>query len=263
MSTEKILRLGCLLILALGLLLGFGAYFIYQKLDFSPVSSRFENMLEEHIVPQILDNWTTWEDPHAQETLDSVTSRLLGALETPGYNYQFHLVTDNQINALTLPGGHIVVFKGLMENVTSPEQIAAVLAHELGHAEKRHVISRTLAEGGIGLFLSIVLGQDSRMGFELSRQILSSYFSREQESEADTWGFDLLVKAQIDPQAHADFFRIIEKLNGEGDIPSWLSTHPDHASRIQAAENYALPQDFKAVPLDTVSFSRMYPNQEN
>lgn len=257
MTTEKILRLGCLILI---LFLGLGAwagYTLYKNIDFSPLGDRYEAMLEEHLVPHILDNWEPWENENAQTTIDSITTRLLSALPEPAYSYQFHLVRDEQVNALTLPAGHIVVFQGLIQEADNPEQIAAVLAHELGHAEKKHVITRTLAEGGISLTLSILLGQDSRMGYELGRQLISSFFSREQEAEADAWGFNLLVNAGIHPKAHADFFRKIEKLQEGEETPSWLSTHPENGSRIQAAERYSLPKEFQELPLDTVAFRKV------
>ncbi len=257
MTTEKILRTGCLiLILFLGLATWIG-YTLYKNIDFSPLANRYEDMLKKHIVPHILDNWEPWEDENAQTTLDSITTRLLQAIPEPSYEYQFHLVKEMQVNALTLPGGHIVIFEGLMKEAHNPEQIAAVLAHELGHAEMKHVLTRTLAEGGISLTLSILLGQDTRMGYELSRQIINSYFSREQESEADAWGFKLLVDAHIHPKAHADFFRNIEKLYEGDEVPSWLSTHPENGARIQAAERYTLPANFKEIPLDTLAFYQL------
>ena len=263
MTTEKILRLGCLiLILFLGLVTWIG-YTLYKNIDLSPLGDRYERMLEEHLVPHILDNWEPWEDENAQTTLDSITTRLLQAIPEPSYEYQFHLVKENQVNALTLPGGHIVIFEGLLKEAHNPEQIAAVLAHELGHAEKKHVVTRTMAEGGISLTLSILLGQDTRMGYELSRQLISSYFSREQESEADAWGFQLMTNAHIHPKAHADFFRNMEKLSEGDEVPSWLSTHPDNGARIQAAERYALPANFEEIPLDTLAFSKLQKEDKN
>lgn len=251
---EKMIRLGCLAVFLFLIILGVGAWWIFKKLDFSPLTSRYEKLLTENVVPHILDNWEPSENEFAQQTLDSITTRLVGALEKPSYSYTFLLVKENQVNALTLPGGYIVVFEGLMMEADRPEQIAAVMAHELGHAEKKHVLSRTLAEGGISLALTVLLGQDARLGYEVSRQLISSYFSREQEAEADAWGFDLLTRSGIHPKAHADFFRKIKASEGETEMPTWLSTHPDHESRILAAENYALPDGFQEIPLDTFAF---------
>lgn len=255
---EKLIRLGCLAAFLFLIVIGVGAWWVFQKLDFSPLATRYEQMLAENVVPHILDNWEPSDNKPAQQTLDSITTRLVGALGNPSYSYTFLLVKENQVNALTLPGGYIVVFEGLMQEADRPEQIAAVIAHELGHAEKKHVVSRTLAEGGISLALTVLLGQDARLGYEISRQLISSYFSREQEAEADAWGFDLLVRSGIHPRAHAEFFRKLEAEEAGAEIPAWLSTHPDHESRILAAERYALPEGFREIPLDTLAFHQYH-----
>lgn len=257
MSVEKLLRLGCILSILIIIGLGSGLWYLFRNFEVTPLADTYEQLLAENVVPYMLDNWEPLEDEDADKLLDTISSRLLHALPEPGYTYTFHLVNEPDVNALTLPGGHIVVFKGLLAEAESPEQIAAVLAHELGHAENKHVVTRTLAETGISVTLAIFTGQDARLGYEISRQLISSYFSREQEAQADAWGFALLEKAGISPRAHADFFRKIQSLHGDAEIPDWMSTHPADESRIKAAESYTLPADFKEIPLDTAGFKKL------
>jgi predicted Zn-dependent protease len=102
------------------------------------------------------------------------------------------------------------------------------------------------------------MGQDARLGYEISRQMISSFFSREQEAEADTWGFQTLAKAGVHPKAHADFFRKVKNMREGADVPEWLSTHPNDDARITAADQYTLPADFVTQPFDTLSWNAMH-----
>jgi beta-barrel assembly-enhancing protease len=257
MRAESIVKIGCLTAVVLAIAIGYGIWQGIRNFDTGPLANRYEEMLEQHVVPHILDSWEPLNAPEANVVVDSITNRLLATLPNPSYEYRFHLVNEAQVNALTLPGGHIVIFSGLLCEADNPEQVAAVLAHELGHAEQKHVITRTLAETGISLTLAILMGQDARLGYEISRQMISSYFSREQEAEADTWGFQTLVKAGIHPKAHADFFRKIKDLRNGADVPEWLSTHPNDDARIDAADQFLLPQKFTHLPFDTSSWNNM------
>jgi beta-barrel assembly-enhancing protease len=257
MRAESIVKIGCLTAVVLAIAIGYGIWQGIRNFDTGPLAERYESMLEQHVVPHILDAWEPLQSTEADIVVDSITSRLLSTLEKPSYSYRFHLVNESQVNALTLPGGHIVIFSGLLCEADGPEQVAAVLAHELGHAEQKHVITRTLAETGISLTLAILMGQDARLGYEISRQIISSYFSREQEAEADTWGFQTLVNAGVHPKAHADFFRKVKNMREGADVPEWLSTHPNDDARITAADQYALPADFVTQPFDTISWNAM------
>lgn len=258
MRAESIVKMGCLTAVVLAVAIGYGIWQGIRNFDTGPLADRYESMLEQHVVPHILDTWEPLQSPEANIVVDSITSRLLSTLEEPSYAYRFHLVNEPQVNALTLPGGHIVIFSGLLCEADGPEQVAAVLAHELGHAEQKHVITRTLAETGISLTLAILMGQDARLGYEISRQIISSYFSREQEAEADTWGFQTLVKAGVHPKAHADFFRKVKQMREGAEVPEWLSTHPNDDARISAADQYKLPERFTSKPFDSLSWNTMH-----
>lgn len=257
MSTEQWIRIGCAGVLLLAALSIAAIYYGIQQLPSTNVALVIEERLAEQMVPVALDQWTFSNDSIAQEKLSNIRDRLLKALPNPAYDYHFYLVEDSEINALTLPGGHIVVFQGLLCAADKPEEVAAVIAHELGHAENHHVINRLLTESGIRITLALLLGQDMGSSYELSQLLISNYFSREQEAAADAWGFSLLTRAGISPKAHADFFRKIKSQRKEN-IPAWLSTHPEDESRINEAENYKLPPNFKSLPLDTFQWAAIH-----
>jgi predicted Zn-dependent protease len=182
--------------------------------------------------------------------VEAVTSRLITQLGTPLFSYHFYVVQKDEVNAFTLPGGNIVIYSGLLKFCNTPEELAAVLAHELGHAQKRHVITKLVNELGITFVLSVMTGGNRTLIRELFRTVLSGSFSREQEKEADSFGFNLLEKASIEPSTFSDFFRRLSKEKEEdGKMAEMLNTHPNNSSRIRAALLYKTAPGFKAKPL--------------
>lgn len=194
-------------------------------------------------------------------TLDSamyvLNQRLLSTLEDSEYDHHIWVVKEDQINAYTLPGGYILVNSGLIEFSDSPEEVAAVIAHELGHVEHRHVVSRLIKEFGLTILFSVLSGGDPILLSELSRSLLSNMFNRKQEEEADEFSWDMMVKAEMDPRILATFFR---KLKDE--YPSmpeefeFLGTHPHHNARIRSTLERSLPDTFNATPL-TLDWERV------
>src|SRR6267154_1707948 len=117
-----------------------GGYFLAKKiwdsdLDLSyNVSYDQENKLGELFSELILKQYTVIENNAADTALQKITARLIDALDSSRYRYQFLILKNKQINAFTIPGGNIYVFSGLIELTETPEELAAVLAHEIGHA---------------------------------------------------------------------------------------------------------------------------------
>ena len=138
-------------------------------------------------------------------------------------------------NAFAFPGGPILVTDELVE-LLDDDEVAAVLAHELGHVEARHGLRRVLRVGGLFLIASLVLGGDETLLEELAALAVSvgaAGYSREFEREADAYAGRLLADAGRSPDDLADALRVLTEDLGEGD-GGWLSTHPAASSRIEA-----------------------------
>lgn len=135
-------------------------------------------------------------------------------------------------NAVALPGRHIIIFRGLIEQAGSADEVAGVLGHELGHVTHRHTMAGLLRQLGLG----VVLG-----GVSLGDQVntlVSMSFSREAEHEADVAALAALDAANISPAPTAGFFRRMgggenkdAGTRGTGD--NWLASHPSSLSREQ------------------------------
>lgn len=188
--------------------------------------------------------------PEWKEASQELKRRLGQAVGTTPYNYHFILMDSDEINAFTLPGGYVIVNRGLVEFVKDPSELAAVIAHELGHVEKRHIVTKLVKELGVTLLFSVLTGGDASILKEISRSAMSTLFDRRQEQEADQFAFKVMVQAQLNPHLLADFFgRLSDEYGDHDEVPTWLTTHPNHQSRIKSALEYVLPADFKAVPL--------------
>lgn len=173
------------------------------------------------------------------------------AKEAP-YPFQWHVAEDPTINAFAIPGGHVVVFTGLIEGADSAEEVAGVLAHEAEHVLQRHSLKGMVHQLGWRVVVALLIGEwgGGSVG-EAAAQLQVLKFGRDQESEADLKALALLKKAEIDPKGMITFFSRLSKEEG---IPiPLLSTHPPSADRAEAirAEIKRLgPWKAKLLPYD-------------
>jgi len=161
--------------------------------------------------------------------------REIGARLTPGtrYRYRWFIAERPDVNAFAAPGGVVVVFRGLLDRVGSPEELAGVLAHEIAHAEHRHTLMVTVKSLGVRGIISLLTGDLSGGGVgDLSARLISLRFSRDAEREADDEGLRRLIQARIDPRGMIRFYETIERKGG-GAPPPILSTHPATGERLQ------------------------------
>jgi len=192
-------------------------------------------------------DFTEFESEMVDSVVGVVGTHLKEALEDSDYDYSFLILDDQMINAFTLPGGNIIITTGLLEFCDTAEELASVIAHEMGHAEMRHVVSRLIKELGIAILSS---GDQFVMG-EVTRIITSTGFDREQEQDADEFACALLEDAYIEPRTLATFFRKLKEEENNELLEKFeiVSTHPNFTSRIRNVLEYAPSEDFEALPL--------------
>jgi predicted Zn-dependent protease len=174
--------------------------------------------------------------------------RLLEGLRETEYSYKFTVFNSEMINAFTVPGGNILVSSGLIAFCEKPEELAAVMAHEMGHVEERHVVSRLVKELGIGILTS---GDQYVLG-EVTGLLTSASFDRKQEEEADRFASGLLEKSGIEPRTLATLFRRLDEETGNELLDHFeiVSDHPNFHSRIRAALSCQPGEDFSPRPID-------------
>ena len=190
--------------------------------------------------------------------MQTITDRLVAAIpDNPGYAFEVQLISSDQVNAVAFPGGQIVVYSGLLAAAGSAEEVAGVLAHEIGHVLHRDGLRQLISRLGGAAVVRLALGGGDLAGLVAQLGELDQLaYSRGQEQAADSAGLQLLAAAGLPPRSLPDFFRRLQQREAAG-LPGFLSTHPDTAARIaalheQIAELPAtptvpLPIDWKAV----------------
>jgi Zn-dependent protease with chaperone function len=146
------------------------------------------------------------------------------------------VVNSPIINAIALPGGQILVFKGLLDFAEDPNEIAGIIAHELGHIVLDHpttlVIERSAVGFVVGLLAGDIFGVSVVAG--VSATILDASYGREAETEADLRGAMLMKGAEFDLRPVAEFFTRLSAKRADGDIPiAFLRSHPPSDERAR------------------------------
>ena len=170
-------------------------------------------------------------NPALKAYIEELAAPLVEVAKAP-YKFHFEVVQDESINAFALPGGYVVVNLGLIRKARSGDEIAGVLAHELQHALQRHGVKRIARQVGAAATLSLLMGWlDVDTLASAAAGLVARSYDREQESEADKLGRQLLLDAGINPDGMALFF---DRLADDGpSLPEWLSTHPDSGERAK------------------------------
>lgn len=152
---------------------------------------------------------------------------------------QIGIANIDMINAVALPGGHVLIFDKLIKQAKSPDELAGVLAHEIGHVRHRDTLTGLVRQLG----LSVVLGGfNGQIGGTVNGLLAMSY-SRDAESAADQYSIGVLKSANISPLPTAAFFDKLGKLSGGEKIEqsmSWMASHPVSAGRKTAFERSAV-----------------------
>jgi Zn-dependent protease with chaperone function len=215
------------------------------KLAVSRIPVEWEQKLGEPAYRDYLTHQEVMKEGPAVTALGEIMQRLTEQIPNNPYKFDVAVVKSDVVNAFALPGGYVVVFTGLMKKAESGEEVAGVLSHELNHVLQRHGLERILKSLGLLTVVAIVLGdQQGLVGMmkQLGVELLTLKFGREQETEADLTGLQLLQRAKIDPSGMIRFFeRLSEKDPGRLE---WLSTHPMSTARADRlkAELAALPK---------------------
>ncbi len=169
------------------------------------------------------------------------------AAHAPGYRfpYRYQVINDASINAFALPGGFVYVNRGAIEAADTEAQLASVLAHETAHVALRHgtnQATKAYAWQIPAALLGRLLGQGAgaasviaqlTAGFALNSVFL--HYSREDETQADVLGAQILYDAGYDPRAMAQFFEKIQVLNQSRPI-EFFSDHPSPEHRVERVQ---------------------------
>lgn len=214
-----------------------------DRTDMESFSKENEKRLGDFILKTIKATGQEVDSAKVRAVIDSIGRRLCEKNNIDYSQIKIHVIKSHEVNAFALPDHNMVIYTGLILDAKNAEEVAGVMAHEIGHMEKDHVMKKLVKEIGIAMLFTIAGGD---AGFEImkeaARVLSSTAFDRSQESEADAFAVELMAKANINPEHLSNFLFRMGKAH---DIPEelvWLSTHPD--SKERAAEILKKKKEF-------------------
>lgn len=175
-----------------------------------------------------------------QALVDAVGARILQRSDAgkSQYQFEFHLLEDDQtINAFALPGGQVFITEALFSKFTREDQLAGVLAHEIGHVVARHG-AQQMAKQQLtqGLTTAVVMGTGEYSAGQIAQmvgQMVNMKYGRGDEIESDILGVRFMQQAGYDPYAMVEVMKILASAGGSSGQPEFFSTHPNPDNRIE------------------------------
>jgi len=173
------------------------------------------------------------ENRQLQNYINNVGQKIAAVSHRPGLEFHYTALNHESINAMALPGGYVFITRGMLERLTSEAQLAGVLAHETAHITARHSAAAVSRQMGIDLALSVAGQKVSSSAMDIARVgagLIGLRYSREQETQADMYGLDYMVKAGYNPYAMVETIEMLQRQNKMRPI-EFFSSHPDPANR--------------------------------
>lgn len=211
-------------------------------------------------------------DPQVQR-LRTIAKRIIPHAErwnerAEKWDWEVNLIAAQEVNAFCMPGGKIAFFSGLIDKLKlTDDEIAIVMGHEIAHALREHgrarVAKGTLLQLGAALGSAVLgLGDTGQVVVGQGAQLALLKFSRDDETEADAVGLDIVARAGYDPRAGVALWKKMEMLS-KGAPPQWLSTHPAGKNRIAQIQKHlpaVMPLYARAKGIET---GKLAPYQSN
>jgi predicted Zn-dependent protease len=191
---------------------------------------------------QLRQEYKVSENKEKTDRLQRIGTRIAQVSDRQDFQYHFTLIAKDEMNAFTIPGGYVYFFEGLYDKLKTDDEIAAVLAHEIGHSAARHTIKKYQAALGYDLMARLLLARIASdtarvltsLGGGLIANIAMSAYGRQDEFEADRLGIKYMRLAGYDLNGMIRTFEIL-KANSKGpEPPRILRTHPYIDDRIKA-----------------------------
>jgi beta-barrel assembly-enhancing protease len=173
------------------------------------------------------------------------------------FEWELKIIKDDAtLNAFVTPGGYIYVYTGLIKYLDRADDLAGVLGHEIGHADRRHTTQALTRQYGLEVLLAIVGGNAAQLG-TIAANFASLSYSRENEAEADEYSVIYLNGSPYACNGAASFFQKLIDAGQGGGGPVFLSTHPAPASRVQDINAKAAEVGCRTSPSNDAGYAQL------
>ena len=201
-----------------------------------------EVKIGESIARQVEKEYKFAEDPLVQKRVEDIGKKIVSVCDRKDIDYYFYVLEDEEVNAVSLPGGFVYVNKGLVDKVANDDELACVIAHEVSHIVARHSIKKLQAMMGYSIIrlLTAPIPQTGQVGNAADlafAQIITGY-SREDELLADQLASKYTKLSGYDPHAMITFLKKLEEINRRKPARpySYFKTHPYVPDRIRVVK---------------------------
>jgi predicted Zn-dependent protease len=213
------------------------------------LSPKEETELGERFLASISSQYEFADYPYIIQYVNELGTYIGSHIEVPYFPLKFYVIKDSTVNAFAAPAGHVFFFSGLIGILDDADELASILAHELGHVSARHLASRIDRSQKIGLatlagmLAGILVGGDvggALMTGSVAAGIQAELgYSREDERQADQLGFKYTQLSGFDPAGMLTALQKIQRENwyGSQEIPAYLLTHPGAPERMATIES--------------------------
>lgn len=211
------------------------AYSIYQKGRVLFGGKKVAEEIGRSIDRSVRKQFGVETDPKLNAWVASIFDRIKAAAP-PGINYTCTIIKADFVNAMAVPGGYIYVTVPLLELVTTDDELASVMGHEIAHIVKNHGMEMAKRNIALGTLIEAALkdGAEYRDEISLMYNLFMLSYSRDNEYDADVEGLPITAKAAYNPLGMIAFLKsMLKREKKEGNRPmEWLSTHPTTEGRI-------------------------------
>lgn len=218
---------------------------IWGKGGFEFLNNFLESTLSSEAAAAIESDEPLLGDREIEAYLNGLGQSLAARSKRPDIEYTFKVVNRRTMNAFTVGGGQIYIYRGLLESLNSEAELAGVLGHEIGHNVGRHTVralyKNLLAAGLVGVGGELVKGDDEGSNAEIDKlaevvtEFITSKYSRDDEREADYLGFYNVLRTGYDPHGMVSVFETLNRAYPDRpDFRSvYLASHPSNEERIE------------------------------
>jgi len=217
-----------------------------KKDELIVISTEAEKRMGASIAKQVEKKYKDTDDPLVQKHIEEIGCRIAETCERKDVIYRFKVLKaekEDDYNAFALPGGYVYIFDALINVMKDDDEIAAILAHEVGHIAAKHSIKRLQSSMGANALMLLGMGMraDSRELVKADyavNQLMMAY-SREAEREADQLSVRYLKNAGFDPNGVVESLEMLKHLRKKGPIRAYtyFRTHPYLSERLANAKS--------------------------
>lgn len=212
------------------------------------IGEKSEIEMGQEVAKQLEAQYGLYQDDEVQDRINRIGQNLVQNSSRKNLEYTFKVLNTQDVNALACPGGFIYVYKGLLDYMTSDDELAAVIGHEIGHIEKRHTVHQIEKQTTLSILTLLAGIASGEPGAAIAlagtaSQALMAGYSRADEREADTEGYRLAKLCGYNPYGSYVTMAKLDDMSKDLGNPGYglFSSHPEPEVRMAKALKWLEP----------------------